>query len=126
MSKQKSFISWAFVIIGFFSLLLLFPVLISGGPDQDQKGAFLLNQMGFGAGCVICGLVLLSEKIKLRWIPLVLILFMSIKLGLYIAQNSLSSNGTLWLQRNNLLPWILFFLVYSEYYLIRTIERKPK
>ena len=42
MTKQKTVISWALVILGVFSLLLLFPILISGGPGQEQKGAFLL------------------------------------------------------------------------------------
>ena len=62
MTKKKTVISWAFIILGVFSLLLLFPVLISGGPGQEQKGAFLLKLMAFGIGCAISGFILLTEK----------------------------------------------------------------
>ena len=119
MTKQKTVISWALVILGVFSLLLLFPILISGGPGQEQKGVFLLKLMAFGVGCVISGVILLIEKRKWRWVPLIFILVMTIKLGFRLAQGLLSPNGTQWFQRNSILPLILAFLIYSEYYLVR-------
>lgn len=119
MANQRNFISWTFVILGSFSLLLLFPVLISGGPGQEQKGIFLLNLMAFGAGCIISGVILLNRKKEWHWVPLVFIFVMTIKLGVELAQGLLSPNGAQWLMRNSFLPLVLLFLIYSEYYLIR-------
>ena len=123
---EKKIVSRAFYFLGSFSLLLLFPMMISGGSGPDDKGLVLLNQAGLGVGFLFCGFVLSKDKNEWRWMALIINSFMLIKLGLYIAENSLGPNGGEWLERNNILPALMLFLIYSDIYFLRIISMKSK
>lgn len=120
---MKNFIGIGLMLLGALCLFLTIPMAISGGPGQEGKAIFLFNMMTFAACGIISGLALFGIIAVRRWVPLAVIFVMMIQLGCDIAQGIMGPNGDSWLQRNNLVPLALLFLIYSEFYLIRAARK---
>ena len=117
----------AFLILSAFSLLIIFPTLVSGNPPNSPpssvtKGTVMLNLIKFAAGCGTTGILILKKKKWTRVTSLVIISMMILLIGMAeISSFVTSGNFTsgIWRCLWSTYTWVIVFFIYSIYYLTR-------